>query len=352
MIEAFFLLQSFGATPMKAYEIIPGKTIDSIRLTDRRAPVAGTGEVVIDLRACSLNFRDLINISGPQDGGPKITGVVPMSDGAGVVSAVGEGVTRLKVGDRVAGAFMPNWLNGPMTPDVQAGALGGTVDGVLAEQIALPATGVVKIPDHLSFEEASTLPCAGVTAWYAQFVGGHILPGETVLLLGTGGVSIFALQFAKMAGARVIITSSSDEKLERARTLGADHAINYRQHPEWQNAVLDLTDGKGADHAVEVGGPDTLNKTLQAVRVGGSVSLMGVLTGFTANLATVSILHKNIKIQGTYVGSVAMFEAMNRAIALHRMKPVVDRVFPFHEAVAALEYLKSGRHFGKVVITL
>ena len=242
---------------MRAYEIIPGTTVEAIRLTERSAPVACAGQVVIDIRARSINFRDVINISGSRDGSPKTTGVIPCSDGAGVVAAVGEGVTRLKVGDRVAGAFMPDWLNGPMTPEVQAGALGGTVDGVLAEQIALPATGVVKIPEHLTFEEAATLPCAGVTAWYAQFVGGHILPGDTVLLLGTGGVSIFSLQFAKMAGARVILTSSSDEKLERARALGADHVINYRRQPEWQNAVLEFTDGKGADHAVEVGGPDT-----------------------------------------------------------------------------------------------
>ncbi|MFT3848974.1 MAG: NAD(P)-dependent alcohol dehydrogenase [Propionivibrio sp.] len=337
---------------MKAYEIIAGTSVDAVRLIERPDPVARAGQVVIDLRACSLNFRDVINISGPQDGSAKTTGVVPLSDGAGVVAAVGEGVTRLKAGDRVAGAFMPDWISGPMTPEVQAGALGGTVDGVLAERIVLPATGVVKIPDHLSFEEALTLPCAGVTAWYAQFIGGHILPGDTVLLLGTGGVSIFSLQFAKMAGARVVLTSSSDEKLERARALGADHVINYRRHPEWQNAVLDLTDGRGADHAIEVGGPDTLNRTLQAVRVGGSISLMGVLTGFTANLLTVAILHKNIKIQGTYVGSVSMFEAMNRAIALHRMKPVVNRVFSFDEAVDALKYLKSGDHFGKVVLTV
>lgn len=337
---------------MKAYEIVSGTGIDAIRLTDRPAPEARAGEVVVDMRACSLNYRDLINICGPQDGGQKITGVVPLSDGAGVVAAVGEGVSRFKVGDRVAGAFMPNWLSGPMTPEVQAGALGGSVDGVLAEQIVLPASGAVKIPDHLSFEEAATLPCAGVTAWYALFVGGHVLPGETVLLLGTGGVSMFSLQFARMAGARVIMTSSSDEKLERAKALGADHAINYREHAEWQKKVLDLTEGKGVDHAVEVGGPDTLNKTLEAVRVGGSISLMGVLTGFTANLTTVQILHKNIRIQGTYVGSVSMFEAMNRALTQNRMKPVIDRVFPFHAAVDALEYLKSGSHFGKVVIAL
>ena len=247
---------------------------------------------------------------------------------------------------------MPDWRSGPMTPEVQAGALGGSVDGVLAQQIVLPASGVVKIPDHLSFEEAATLPCAGVTAWYAQFIGGRLVPGDTVLLLGTGGVSIFALQFAKMAGARVIMTSSSDEKLARARALGADHTLNYRTQPEWQKAVLDLTGGKGVDHAVEVGGPDTLNKTLEAVRVGGSISLMGVLTGFAANISTVSILHKNIKIQGTYVGSVSMFEAMNRAIVQNQMRPVIDRVFAFDEAVEALKYLQSGNHFGKVVVAL
>ena len=337
---------------MKAYEIISGTSVDAIRLTDRPTPAARTGDVVIDIRACALNYRDIINICGPQDGSNKITGRVPLSDGAGVVSAIGEGVAGLKVGDRVASAFMPNWLSGPMTPEVQAGALGGAVDGVLAEQVALPATGVVKIPDHLSFEEAATLPCAGVTAWYAQFVGGRVVPGDTVLLLGTGGVSIFALQFAKMAGARVIITSSSDEKLERAKALGADHTINYRNHAEWQKVVLDLTEGKGADHAVEVGGPNTLNKTLEAVRVGGSISLMGVLTGFTASISTVLILHKNIKIQGTYVGSVSMFEAMNRAITQNKMKPIIDQVFPFQEAKDALKYLKSRNHFGKVVIAL
>ena len=337
---------------MKAYEIISGTNIDAIRLSDRVAPVAKPGQVVIDIRACSLNYRDILKICGPQDGSNKATGGIPLSDGAGVVSAIGEGVAWLTPGDRVATAFMPNWHSGPMTPEVQAGALGGSVDGVLAEQVALPATGVVKIPGHLSYEEAATLPCAGVTAWYAQFIGGRLVPGDTVLLLGTGGVSIFALQFAKMAGARVIITSSNDEKLERAKLFGADHTINYRNHPEWQEVVLDLTDSKGVDHAVEVGGPDTLNKTLEAVRVGGSISLMGVLTGFTASISTALILQKNIKIQGTYVGSVSMFEAMNRAITQNKMKPVVDRVFPFQEAVDALKYLKSGHHFGKVVITV
>lgn len=223
---------------------------------------------------------------------------------------------------------------------------------MLAQRVVLPATGLVALPDHLSFEEGATLPCAGVTAWYALFVGGSVGPGDTVLLLGTGGVSIFALQFAKMAGARVIITSSDDSKLERARSLGADHTINYRADPEWQSTVLDLTDGVGADHAVEVGGPGTLNKTLEAVRVGGSISLMGVLTGLSDTVATALILEKNIKIQGAYVGSVAMFETMNRAIALNGLKPVIDRVFDFSDATSALQYLKSGRHFGKVVVSV
>jgi len=256
-------------------------------------------------------------------------------------------VSRFKVGDRVLTTFFPNWLGGRIP--VKREHYMGEHDGWLAEYRVVNAEILSLLPDHLSFEEGSTLPCAALTAWQALAGVG---PGDTVLTLGTGGVSIFSLQFAKMAGARVILTSSSDEKLERARALGADHVINYRRQPEWQNAVLEFTDGKGADHVVEVGGPDTLNRTLQAVRVGGSISLMGVLTGFTANLSTVSILHKNIKIQGTYVGSVAMFEAMNRAIALHRMKPVVDRVFSFDDAVAALKYLQSGNHFGKVVITL
>lgn len=337
---------------MKAYEITSGTDVDAITIVDRAAPVPGPGQIAIAVKACSLNYRDILVVSGTYAVGRKTTGVVPLSDGAGIVSAVGDGVTRFKVGDRVAGAFMPEWLDGPLTAELQAGSLGGAVDGMLAEQVVLPASGAVAIPDHLSFEEAATLPCAGVTAWYAQFVGANVGPGDTVLLLGTGGVSIFALQFAKIAGARVIITSSDDAKLERARELGADHVINYRRQPDWHSEVLALTGGRGADHAVEVGGPGTLNKTLEAVRFGGSISLMGVLTGLEDPVATGLILHKNIKIQGTYVGSVAMFEAMNRAIDLHKLTPVVDRVFPFSQAIDALKLLKAGGHFGKIVIKL
>lgn len=337
---------------MRAYEIAAGNDVDAIAMVERPDPEPGAGEVAISVKACSLNYRDILVISGTYAVGDKVTGVIPLSDGAGIVSAVGEGVTRFKVGDRVAAAFMPGWLDGPLTAELQAGSLGGAIDGMLAEKVVLPASGVVAIPDHLSFEEAATLPCAGVTAWYAQFVGGNVGPGDTVLLLGTGGVSIFALQFAKMAGARVIITSSSDEKLARAKELGADHVINYRTNPEWQEEVLALTGGRGADHAVEVGGPGTLNKTLEAVRFGGSISLMGVLTGLADAVATGLILHKNIKIQGTYVGSVAMFEAMNRAIAQNRITPVIDKAFQFDDAVKALRMLKAGEHFGKIVITI
>ncbi len=337
---------------MRAYEITHGSGSDAIAIVDRAVPTPGPGQIVIDVKACSLNYRDLLVIKGTYAADGKKTGVVPLSDGAGIVSAVGPGVSSLMVGDRVAAAFMPTYLSGQLTPQKQAEALGGEVDGMLAEKVVLPASGVVKIPGHLSFEEASTLPCAAVTAWYAQFVGGNVKPGQTVLLLGTGGVSIFALQFARLAGARVILTSSDDAKLARAAALGADLTINYRTNPEWQREVVRLTDGRGADHAVEVGGPGTLNKTLEAVRYAGSISLMGVLTGLADAVATGLILTKNIKIQGTYVGSVELFEDMNRAIALHNLKPVIDRVFPLEKARDALAHLESGRHFGKVVVSV
>lgn len=335
---------------MKAYQIVAGSDSSAIEVVDRPTPAPGRGEVRVDVKACSLNFRDTLVIGGTYSGTAKKLGVVPLSDGAGVVSAIGEGVSGVAVGDRVASAFMPTWVDGPLTPAHQAGSLGGDVDGLLAEQVVLPATGVVHLPDALSFIEAATLPCAAVTAWYALFEGATVRPGDTVLLLGTGGVSIFALQLAKLAGARVILTSSSDEKLAKAQSLGADHVINYNTTPEWQSAVLDLTGGVGADHAVEVGGPGTLNKTLDAVRFGGSISLMGVLTGLADNVATGAILHRNIKIQGTYVGSVSMFRSLNKAIELHGLKPVVDKVFPFGEAIGALRHLESGKHFGKIVV--
>lgn len=338
---------------MRAYQIADRPGLDAVMPSERQEPTPAAEEVVVEVKAVSLNYRDLLVAKGTYANGVKPVGLVPASDGAGRIVAVGDRVSRWKVGDRIAAAFMPGWLNGDLTAEKQASALGGgSVDGMLAERVVLPEHAVVRLPDHLSYEEGATLPCAALTAWYALFEGAVTRPGTEVLLLGTGGVSIFALQFAKIAGARVIITSSSDEKLERARSLGADATINYRLHQEWQTEVLSLTDGIGADHAVEVGGPGTLNRTLAALRFGGSMSLMGVLTGLQDEIDTGTILRKNIRIQGTYVGSIAMFERVMKAISVSKMKPVIDRIFPFEETREAYRYLESGAHFGKVVIKI
>lgn len=339
---------------MKTYILSNKPGFDALTLTERSAPSVESGQVLLRMCAASLNFRDILVIKrtyAPSDA--PVSPTAPLSDGVGEVIAVGENVSRVKVGDRVAGVFMPGWIAGEFTPEKASTALGaGDVDGVLAEQIVLDESAVVIVPEHLSDEEAATLPCAGVTAWYALFVGGSVKAGDTVLLLGTGGVSIFALQFAKMAGARVIITSSSDDKLARARDLGADETINYHTTPDWDKRVLELTGGRGADLVVEVGGAETFNKSLNAVRFGGQISLMGVLTGLENKVSTSTILHKNIRVQGVYVGSREMFEAMNRALSLHKLRPVVDKVFPFDDAHAALTYLESGSHFGKVVVRI
>ena len=334
---------------MKAWELQEGNVL---ALAERAAPKAGAGEVVIRMRAASLNYRDIM-VSRGQYGPPARVPLIPLSDGAGEVVEVGAGASRFKVGDRVAGAFMPGWVEGDFSAEKAASALGaGSVDGVLAELVALPESGVVRVPEHLSFEEAATLPCAAVTAWFALFMGGGLKAGETVLLQGTGGVSLFALQFAKSVGARVILTSSSDDKLARARELGADETINYRALPDWDERVWELTGGRGVDYVVEVGGPDTLNKSLRAVRHGGQISLMGVLTGTSGEVNIAAILGKQARVQGVYVGSVAMFEDMNRAITQNTLRPVVDRVFPFEEAREAFKYLESAQHLGKVVIAI
>lgn len=276
--------------------------------------------------------------------------LIPFSDGVGEVVAVGEGVTRVKSGDRVAGIFFQKWLAGELTAEKAESALGGAIEGMLAEYVVLHEDGVVRVPEHLTDEEAASLPCAAVTAWNALFTSGGLKAGDTVLIQGTGGVSIFALQFALLAGARVIATSSSDEKLERVLQLGASDGINYKQTPDWSKKVRELTAGDGVDYVVEVGGAGTLSESLRAVRYGGQISLIGVLTGGSAEINTASILMKNVKVQGIYVGSREMFEAMNSAIALHKLHPVCDRVFPFHEAPEALKYMETGSHFGKICI--
>jgi NADPH:quinone reductase-like Zn-dependent oxidoreductase len=307
--------------------------------------------VSVRVRATSLNYRDLLVVKGHYN--PKIVlPCVPLSDGAGEVVTLGPGVSRFKPGDRVAAAFMPGWVAGAPSEAAAKSALGGGAAGMLAETVVIAAEGLVAIPEHLTFEEAATLPCAAVTAWHALVTEGHLQAGDTVLVQGTGGVSLFALQFARLHGARVIATSSSDEKLQRARALGASDGINYKTTPDWDKAVRELTGGQGVSHVVEVGGAGTLTRSLRAVKIGGRVSLIGILTGGAAEVNTVPILMKNLRVQGIYVGSREMFEAMNRAIALHRLRPVVDRVFTFDQAREAFKYLESAGHFGKIVIRL
>jgi len=336
---------------MKAFEIKDSFGIDALKLSERADPIPGHDQVVVKVKAVSLNYRDLITV---KHGGMRNLRMplIPCSDGAGEVIKIGPGVTRVKPGDRVAGIFLQTWLAGDTNAAHGQSALGGAIDGMLAEQVVLHEDGLVHLPEHLSYEEASTLPCAAVTAWQGLVTKGGMKAGDTVLVQGTGGVSIFALQFAVMTGARVIITSSSDEKLARAKQLGAVEGINYKTTPDWGKRVLELTSGEGVDHVVEVGGAGTLEKSFQAVRVGGTVSLIGVLTGANGQINPLPVLLKSIRLQGIYVGSREMFEAMNRAIAAHRMRPVIDRVFPFAQTREAFKLMESAAHFGKIVIAL
>jgi NADPH:quinone reductase-like Zn-dependent oxidoreductase len=332
---------------MKAYQIQTSDGIDGLQQVDLPEPKPSAGQVLIRVRATSLNYRDTAVVSGIYPG--QKFPVIPLSDGAGEVVAIGEGVDRVKVGDRVAGIFFQDWIAGQLTRDKIKSAMGGAIDGMLAEYVVLDREGVVLLPDHLSYEEGASLPCAAVTAWQALVHRGKLMAGETILLLGTGGVSIFALQFAKILGAKVIITSSSDDKLARAKQLGADETINYKTFPNWEEKVYELTQKQGVDLVVEVGGAGTLEKSLRSASVGGRISLIGVLGG-AGDVNHTQILMKSIDVQGIYVGSREMFEAMNRAICLHQIKPIIDRVFPFDATPEAYRYLKSGSHFGKVVI--
>ncbi|MER3493726.1 MAG: NAD(P)-dependent alcohol dehydrogenase [Mastigocladus sp. ERB_26_2] len=334
---------------MKVYELQSNAGIDALKLVEKPEPKPQAGQVLIRVRATSLNYRDLIVAEGTYNPIQKYP-LIPMSDGAGEVVAVGEGVTRVKVGDRVAGIFFQDWIYGQLTRQKMKSDLGSGIDGMLAEYVVLHQDGLVILPAHLSYEEGATLPCAAVTAWHAVVTKGNVSAGETVLLLGTGGVSIFALQFAKIHGARVIITSSSDEKLARARELGADETVNYKITPDWEKRVYELSDRTGVDHVVEVGGAGTLPKSLQAVRIGGRISLIGVLSGRGEQVDPLPILFKSLTVQGIYVGSREIFEDMNQAITQHKIKPVIDRVFGFNEAQEAYAYLQSAAHFGKVVI--
>lgn len=333
---------------MKAYRLHAFGGPDSLRCEDLPSPEPAPGQVGLRLRAASLNFRDLMIAKGIYNPKLKLP-LIPLSDGAFEVAALGEGATRFRVGDRVVSAFMPGWIEGPPTEAGARSALGAEAGGVLAEEVVLPEAGLLPIPDHLSFEEAATLPCAAVTAWNALVETGGIRPGDSVLVQGTGGVSIFALQFARLAGARVIATSSSDAKLARVREMGASDGINYKATPDWDRRVRELTGRRGVDTIVEVGGAGTLPQSTRAIKIGGYIALIGVLTG-GGEFNPMSLLMKNIRLQGIFVGSVRMFDSMLRAIETNLMHPVVDRVFPFDQAVEALKYLESGSHFGKVVI--
>jgi len=334
---------------MKAYELHPKEGFDALALVQRESPPLGDGDVRVRVRAVSLNYRDLGVVRGAKK---RKAPIIPVSDGAGEVIQVGPAVTRWKAGDRVAASFFPTWQDGPLSDYHHANALGGGRDGMLAEEVVLPETAWVAIPAHLSFEEAATLPCAGVTAYHALFEAHTLRPGEVVLAQGTGGVSLFVLQLAKAAGAQVVLTSQSAEKRERARGLGADHLIDYKENPTWGETARAFTGGRGVDVAVEVGGPGTFDQSVAALRYHGTMSLLGVLTGTRGEVNTYAVFHKAVRVVGVYVGSVAMFEALNRALAAAQIKPIVDRVFPFAEARAAYEYLASAKHFGKVVIRI
>ncbi|OZH52789.1 NADPH:quinone oxidoreductase [Hydrocoleum sp. CS-953] len=332
---------------MKAFVI---QEFGKLVCTEKPQPQPKFGEVLVRVTAVSLNYRDILMVKGLYNPHLPLP-VIPCSDGVGEVVSVGEGVTRVKPGDRVAGIFLQKWLSGNLTTEAARSALGGEVDGMLAEYVVLSENGVVNIPAHLSDTEAATLPCAAVTAWHALIEAG-LKPGETVLVMGTGGVSLFALQFAVMAGARVIATSSSDEKLERVKQLGASDVINYKCVPKWEKQVLALTEGVGVDYVVEVGGANTLSKSLKAVRMGGKISLIGVLAGTQGEFNPLPAVMKGVRIQGIFVGSRQMFETMNKAINVQKLRPVCDRVFPFESAPEALSYMETGSHFGKITIEL
>jgi NADPH:quinone reductase-like Zn-dependent oxidoreductase len=326
---------------------IPEFGLEKLQRVQRPIPDPGHGEVVVRIRAVSLNYRDLLIVKGQYNPRMKLP-CVPGSDGAGEVIAIGPNVSRTRVGERVCGQFMPRWLSGPISDAVARPTFGADIDGVLAEHVVFPQESVVPVPAHLSFEEAATLPCAAVTAWNALLEGG-LKAGDSVLVQGTGGVSLFALQFAKLAGAKVLVTSGNDDKLQRALSMGASAGVNYRTNPEWDKWAKSQTGGVGVDHIVEVGGAGTLERSFQAVRTGGQIAVIGILAGGN-QINPMPIIMRALKVRGIFVGSRQMFEDMNRAIELHQMHPVVDRTFAFEEFPDALRYLESAAHFGKIVV--
>ena len=325
--------------------------LSGLRLAECPEPEPGPAQVSIRVRSVSLNYRDWLTVDGRYNPKQRLP-LVPCSDGAGEVAAVGAGVTKWKPGDRVCGIFAQGWQSGEATRAQASTTLGGPLAGMLRELAVLHEDGVVAVPPHLSFEEAACLPCAAVTAWNAIVGQGRVKAGDTVVIQGTGGVSLFAMQFAKLQGARVMVTSSSDMKLARARSMGADHLWNYVQSPDWEKGVRELTGGVGADHIVEVGGADTLARSLKAIRMGGTISIIGQLTGNETRVSLIPILMRNVRLQGVIVGSRETFESMNRAITLHGLKPAIDSVIPFERAPEAFERMSRGAQFGKIVVAV
>jgi NADPH:quinone reductase-like Zn-dependent oxidoreductase len=332
---------------VKAFELHPEEGFDALTVVDRPTPKVGPGDVRVRVRAVSLNYRDLMVARGSKKRAKRI---VPVSDGAGEVIETGAGVKRVAIGDRVAAAFFPTWVDGTLVEEHHANALGGSLDGMLAEEVVLPERAWVKIPSRYSFDQASTLPCAGVTAWHALFEAATVRPGETVLVQGGGGVSTFALQLARHAGAGVIATSSSLEKRRRFEQMGAATTIDYTADAKWGDTARASAGNGGVDLVVEVGGAGTFDQSVASLRYSGHMSLLGILAGTQGPINTYAIFHKNIRIRGVYVGSISMFERLVRVLEQSKIDPIIDRTFPFEETRAAYEYLASGAHFGKVVI--
>lgn len=336
---------------MRVFQLDGGWSAEHLAISERPAPEPGPGQALLRMRAASLNYRDLVVLQrgyGAQTGQLPL---IPVSDGVGEVVSVGAGVSRVRAGDRVCPMFCPRWPGGPPSA-ARLVSLGGPIDGVMAEYMAIDAEALALAPAHLSDVEAATLPCAALTAWSALVTEGRVQPGERVLIQGTGGVSLFALQFARLLGAYAIVISSSHEKLERARALGADATLSYAETPEWGRAVRDLAGGDGVDHIVEVGGQQTLPQSLRAIRPGGTISMIGVLSGPAMDARLGLVVTRQVRLQGITVGSRDGFEHMARAIGQHHMRPVIDRVFPFEELPQALAYLASGAHVGKICITI
>ncbi|HEY6966697.1 MAG TPA: NAD(P)-dependent alcohol dehydrogenase [Burkholderiales bacterium] len=335
---------------MKVFQIQDDWGMEHLRLAERPRPAPGPGQVLVRMKAASRNYRDLVV---PMRGYGSHTGtlpLIPLSDGVGEVAETGAGVTRVRAGDRVCPIFTQAWISGEPTPERLARTLGGPVDGTMAEYMLLSEQGVSKVPAHLSDEQAASLPCAALTAWSALVTHDNLGPGSRVLVQGTGGVALFALQFAKLRGAQVTVISSSDDKIARAKALGADAAINYVRTPEWYKATRELTEGRGYDHILELGGEKTLPQSLRCIRPGGTLSMIGVLSGGMLSAPLGLVVTRQVRLQGITVGNRDGFEAMLRAIAQHRIVPVTDRVFAFEELKEAMAYLKSGAHFGKVCI--